>query len=53
MSFPSLEEAASHVYTPAEERAREYNRERFVIGSIENVAKMLREKAKEAWLTKL
>lgn len=53
ISFPTLEEAASHVYTPDEERAREYNAERFVIGSIDNVAKRLRDKAKEAWVDEI
>lgn len=53
ISFPSLEEAASHVYTPGEERVREQNRDRFVIGSIENVAKKLREKANEAWVDEI
>lgn len=53
ISFPTLEEAAYHVYSHEEERAREYNGERFVIGSIENVAKRLREKAKEAWVDEI
>ncbi|MDQ0901293.1 LLM class flavin-dependent oxidoreductase [Paenibacillus sp. V4I7] len=53
ISFPTLEEAASHVYTPDEERVREYNAERFVIGSIENVAKRLREKANAAWVDEI
>ncbi|WP_246096117.1 hypothetical protein [Paenibacillus sinopodophylli] len=48
LSFPSPEEAASHTYTPDEERAREYNRERFVIGSINHVAITLRAKASES-----
>ena len=53
MSFPTSEEAASHVYTPDEERARLYNSERFVIGSIEKVANRLREIAKEAWVDEI
>lgn len=53
ISFPTLEEAAAHEYTPDEKRAREYNRERFIIGNIENVVKGLREKAKEAWVDEI
>ncbi len=48
ISFPTLEEASSYVYTPGEERVREQNSERFIIGSIKNVAKKLKEKANEA-----
>jgi len=31
ISFPTLEEAASYMYTPSEKRVREQNRDRFVI----------------------
>ncbi|WP_066052139.1 LLM class flavin-dependent oxidoreductase [Robertmurraya korlensis] len=48
LTFPSLEEASKHVYTLQEEAAREYNKERFVIGSAANVAEKLKQLAKEA-----
>jgi luciferase family oxidoreductase group 1 len=48
LSFPTLEEASKYVYTPKEEAARQYNRDRFVIGSAANVAKKLKGLAKEA-----
>jgi alkanesulfonate monooxygenase SsuD/methylene tetrahydromethanopterin reductase-like flavin-dependent oxidoreductase (luciferase family) len=42
------EEAHTHLYTPEEEMARNYNKDRFVIGSVDTVAQRLRELAKEA-----
>lgn len=45
---PTLEEAASHRYSPAEEAAREESRGRFVIGSRAQVGERLRELAREA-----
>ncbi|WP_096199585.1 LLM class flavin-dependent oxidoreductase [Bacillus sp. FJAT-45350] len=48
LSFPSLEEASKYVYTLQEEEARQYNKDRFVIGSVANVAEKLKRLAKEA-----
>ncbi|QQK78969.1 LLM class flavin-dependent oxidoreductase [Salicibibacter cibi] len=45
---PTLEEAENHVYTPQEEKIRQENRGRFVIGSVEDVAKKLRDLAEKA-----
>ncbi|RKD25929.1 luciferase [Ammoniphilus oxalaticus] len=45
---PTLEEANAHVYTPQEEMVREQNKDRFVIGSIKQVEKRLRQLAEEA-----
>jgi alkanesulfonate monooxygenase SsuD/methylene tetrahydromethanopterin reductase-like flavin-dependent oxidoreductase (luciferase family) len=47
LSFPTLEEASKYVYT-AQEEARQYNKDRFVIGSAANVAERLKRIAKEA-----
>lgn len=48
LSFPTLEEAQSHIYTPEEKEARDANKDRFVIGSANNVAHQLRQMAKAA-----
>lgn len=48
ISFPSLEEAAVHVYAPQEAAARQANKDRFVIGSVATVAQRLRAMAAEA-----
>ncbi|MFP5110564.1 MsnO8 family LLM class oxidoreductase [Neobacillus sp. C211] len=48
LSFPTLEEASKYVYTSQEEEARQYNKDRFVIGSVVNVAEKLKRLAKEA-----
>ncbi|MUV36740.1 uncharacterized protein JNUCC1_00544 [Lentibacillus sp. JNUCC-1] len=45
---PTLEEAAKHTYTPAEEKARQENSGRFIIGSTGKVKKALTELAAEA-----
>ncbi|MNY40383.1 hypothetical protein D3C86_1751230 [compost metagenome] len=46
LTFPTSEEAKNHTYTPQEELARERNKERFVIGSVEQVAEELHQMAK-------
>lgn len=46
LTFPTPEEAKSHKYTPHEELARERNKDRFVIGSVGQVAEQLRQMAK-------
>jgi luciferase family oxidoreductase group 1 len=48
LSFPTLEEAESHIYTPEEKEARDANKDRFVIGSVNDVAVQLRQIAKAA-----
>jgi luciferase family oxidoreductase group 1 len=48
LSFPTMEEASKYVYTPQEEEARQYNKDRFVIGSVANVAEKLKRLAKDA-----
>ena len=45
--FPTLEEASTHVYSANENMARVQNKDRFMIGSIQTVAKKLRHLAKE------
>ncbi|WP_148359677.1 LLM class flavin-dependent oxidoreductase [Peribacillus simplex] len=45
-SFPSPTKAKNHIYTLAEESARERNKARFVIGSAETVAEKLDQMAK-------
>ena len=37
-----------YVYTPQEEAARQYNKDRFVIGGVANVAEKIKQLAKEA-----
>ncbi|MEH7419027.1 LLM class flavin-dependent oxidoreductase [Neobacillus drentensis] len=46
LTFPTPEEAKNHKYTLEEERAKERNKERFIIGSVENVAFQLTKTAK-------
>ena len=46
--FPTLEEASKHVYSANEKAARAQNKDRFIIGGIQTVAKKLRHIAKEA-----
>lgn len=48
LSFPTTEEASKYVYTPQEKEARQYNKDRFVIGSAANVAEKLKRMANEA-----
>lgn len=48
LPFPSLEEARSHVYSPAEEAARRENKDRYIVGNVKSVAERLRAMAKEA-----
>lgn len=45
---PTLEEASAHVYTAQEKAVRRENEGRFVIGSVENVEKRLRQLAQDA-----
>ena len=45
---PTLEEAATHVYTAQERAVQQGNKGRFVIGSAENVEKQLRKLAEDA-----
>ena len=47
LPIPSIEEAKQHNWTVAEEQARMYNRNRFVIGSVHEVAAQLKEMAAE------
>ena len=47
-SFASAEEAANHNYSSAELTAKEYNKDRFIIGGIKTVADKLRRIADEA-----
>lgn len=53
LSFPTLEEASKYVYTPQEEAARQYNKDRFVIGSAANVAEKLNQMANEALVNEI
>jgi luciferase family oxidoreductase group 1 len=46
LSFPTLEEAEAHIYTPEEEAARNANKDRFVIGNINDIAHQLGQMAK-------
>ena len=45
--FPTLEEASKHVYSANENLAREQNKDRFIIGSIQTVAQKIRHLVKE------
>lgn len=47
ISFPTVEEANKHQYSPREEQARISNQARFVIGSVEQVAQKLKKMANE------
>ncbi|HJE19301.1 MAG TPA: LLM class flavin-dependent oxidoreductase [Aliicoccus persicus] len=51
--FPTLEEAANHEFSSAERTAIKYNKDRFVIGSIQKVAKKLREIAEAAMVDEI
>jgi luciferase family oxidoreductase group 1 len=53
LSFPTLEEASKYVYTPQEEAARQYNKDRFVIGNAANVAEKLKRMANEALVNEI
>ena len=46
LKIHTLEEAKNHIYTLDEKRAKEINKERFVIGSVETVAEKLHQLAK-------
>ncbi|GGB39390.1 N5,N10-methylene tetrahydromethanopterin reductase [Lentibacillus populi] len=50
---PTLDEAASHAYTPEEEMIRKQNKGRFVIGSVEAVKKELLHLQKEAQIDEI
>lgn len=45
---PTLEEARAHIYTEEESLAREQNKSKFVIGSVESVKEQLNQLVKEA-----
>ena len=45
--FPTLEEVSKHVYSVNENAARVQNKDRFIIGSIQTVAKKIRHLSKE------
>lgn len=45
---PTVEEARTHLYTEQESFAREQNKSKFIIGSVESVKKQLEQMAKEA-----
>lgn len=51
--FPTLEEAQNHEYSSAERTAMEYNKDRFIVGSIKTVAKKLRQVAAEAMVDEI
>ncbi|CAM3250798.1 LLM class flavin-dependent oxidoreductase [Filibacter tadaridae] len=53
MGPPTLEEACTHVYAPAEQAVLAENRARFVIGSVENVEKQLRQLAEDAMVDEI
>lgn len=46
LTLPTPDEAQNHIYTPQEELARERNKERFVIGSVSQVAEHLHQMAR-------
>ena len=50
---PTLEEAATHQYTPTEEAARQGSKDRFVVGSPERVKMQLQQLAAEARVDEL
>ncbi|ANY67847.1 luciferase [Paenibacillus sp. BIHB 4019] len=52
-TFPTLEEASNHKYSPAEEAARKQNKDRFVIGGINKVKVRLRELAEQAMIDEI
>ncbi|ANY66224.1 luciferase [Paenibacillus sp. BIHB 4019] len=49
-TFPTLEEASRHTYSPAEESARKQNKDRFIIGGINKVAAQLERLAEQAMI---
>ena len=53
LPIATLEEASTHVYSPAEARAREGNKTRFVIGNVQKVGAMLRSLATEAMVDEI
>ena len=53
MPIATLEEASSHVYSPAEARAREGNKTRFAIGNVHKVGEKLRSLAKDAMVDEI
>lgn len=52
-TLPTPEEARNHIYTPAETRAREMNKERFVIGSVDQVKEHLLQLAKASLVNEI
>lgn len=50
---PTIEEARNHVYSPMEEKAREENKGKFVIGSIEQVEVRLRQLAEDSMVDEI
>lgn len=53
LTFPTPEEAKNHTYTPHEDLARERNKERFVIGSVGQVAEQLQQIAKASLVNEI
>lgn len=51
--FATIEEAANHNYSSAELSAKEYNKDRFIIGGIKTVAEKLRAIADEAMVDEI
>jgi len=47
-TFPTLEEASQHRYTPAEEAARAQNKDKFIVGGIKRVKQQLEALAEQA-----
>ncbi|MCZ8534868.1 LLM class flavin-dependent oxidoreductase [Psychrobacillus psychrodurans] len=52
-TLPTPEEAQNHLYTPEEKIARERNKERFVIGSVEQVTEHLHQLAKASLVNEI
>jgi len=50
---PTLDEARSHIYSPAEEAAYQANKGRFIIGSVKKVEERLRTLAAEAMVDEI
>ncbi|WP_431088846.1 LLM class flavin-dependent oxidoreductase [Paenibacillus sp. 8b26] len=53
LTFPTHEEAKNHIYTSEEERAKERNKERFVIGNVEQVAERLHHISKASLVNEI
>jgi len=51
--IPTIDEASSHIYSRAEQAAKQENKARFVIGSAEKVAIQLRKLADEAMVDEI